>query len=382
MALEFDLDAYGSTDSPVTGYPFTMLCYVNVNDVLAQGNILTLQDSVESKTKFITIEGGTFTIKGTVSGTGTTSASQGFTSEVWRPVAFSCESEIKRDLILWDTIGGVPTVVTDTTSAAFPSDLDYAVIGPASGDGEDHVIIEAAIFDKALTTGQLNTWSQGVVIENANIPGNLLFYQPSLTGWNEEGSVGTMVDVGTGEFIVVPGPHLLGGNTTITNNGILNVFVQYSQIETNSSGLLDNSDIGQSTYSIIYDDGDGSGAVDKIFHTLTSGASGVTVIYDLLSLPQNILSKNVNKSMHTVKCLSIRNMSKGVGESLSIDVTGASGFSDILGQPAVAIEIQPNSCLNINDGSTLGYPIDTNNRFIDITTNKADVQYELVILGN
>ena len=115
----------------------------------------------------------------------------------WWAIASTIEADgITVGLNVWSGVGANPTLFTSYEPAGSTLDGTFGSMGKVLiGDATVTKFIEVqevVLIDKVLTTGELSSWVHGVSAPEANLPGNILFYQPLVTGYNEPTSVGTV----------------------------------------------------------------------------------------------------------------------------------------------------------------------------------------------
>ncbi len=273
------------------------------------------------------------------------------------------------------------TEVSNTLDGTF-GPMGLAIIGEQSVTKFIHVQ-ECCLIDRVLTTGQLKSWAHGVPAPQANLPGNILFYQPLVTGYNEPTSVGTVAPLNPSTHTVESsvGPVMLTGSQETTTTGNINGLSQWHQMSVDTSGNVTSSDIGQLISNVILSPGDDVRQISNMFHISTTGISGVADVYNLTDLSDNHINITLNRDFTTVKSISVQNLSTGVGQYLDFDVSSSSGFSEMFAEPSQSIILNPKSCLHRVDTNT-GYLVSDTNKIIEITPQSTGVVYEMVILGN
>ena len=285
---------------------------------------------------------------------------------------------------VWSGVGVSPAFFTGNTTVntldGTFGPMGRAFIGDLTITKFIHVQ-ECCLIDQALTTGQLNSWAHGVPAPQANLPGNILFYQPLVTGYNEPTSVGTVTPLGAGIVESSVGPVMLTGSQETTTTGDINGLSQWHQVSVDTSGNVAFSDIGQLNSNLILSSGEGPRQISNIFHITTTGISGVSDVYNLTDLLDNHINITLNRYFTTVKSISVQNLSTGVGQYLDFDVSSSSGFSEMFADPSQPIVLNPKSCLHRIDTNT-GYLVSDTNKIIEITPQSTGVVYEMVILGN
>ncbi len=244
------------------------------------------------------------------------------------------------------------------------SNLDTVYVGADSSVGIK--IQECVVVDRVLTTGQIDAWVCGVPAPQANLPGNIIFYQPLVSGYNEPTSIGYVTGFSESVPIVEAfvGPVMvdLSNNVNIVQ-GAIAVQTNFGQVDADDSGILSNSDSGVLSYSLIYGEGTGLGNVGNIYHNSVTIASNSVEVLDLQTGTFNPINLTFDREMARVKSVTIENKS-GTG-NLYLDfstVNSSTVFRDMFGDPSGLITLPANSSYHINDGAGSGYIVDSGNK--------------------
>ena len=266
---------------------------------------------------------------------------------------------------VWSGVGNNPFLFT---GHALANNLtgDILLVGRAYIGPETTKFVsvqESVVVDRVLTTGQLAAWACGVPAPQAGLPGNIVFYQPLVSGYNESGSIGTVGFTGVGILETVVGPVMVDMSNNIDIvNGAVNLQVNYGQVDSDNSGILSNSDSGVLTYSLIYGEGTGLGNIDNIYHNSVDIASGEVQVLDLQIGTFDPINISLDRGMARVKSVTLENKSGTGNLYLDFSTTNSSTiFRDMFGDPSGLITLPSNSSYHINDGAGSGYIVDSNN---------------------
>ena len=397
MAIRINHSGTVSGNFDSLSYPFTMMSYFQVDETVGlTADILRITEDNDSNTHSANIRHHASDNLNVLMSLGSKLASlqvvdinpMGSDFATWWAVVTTLASDgIAVTHNVWSGVGASAILHTGAvggntlTGAIIP--LARAYIGPGENINKFINVQESVVIDKVLTTGQLSLWVNGVPAPQANLPGNIIFYQPLATGYNEPTSVGIVGATGTDPLVVeyVAGPLMFGGSATTNTTGDITTLAQWADIQTDASGNVLSTDIGQLSNNLSLIQGSESGQVNNLYHTTITGTSGIADVYDLTDLSDSHINITLDRSFLKVKSISVQNLSTGVGQYLDFDVSSSSGFGPMFGEPNQPIVINPKSCLQRGDAYT-GYLVDTGNRVLEITAQSTGVVYEMVILGN
>ncbi len=401
MAIRINSGAGVTGSFTLPAYPFTMMTYFQADESLSQSaDIIGIHDSGGSPSRHFKMRhsasdnlGGNYepgegaSIDGTAKNPVANPIDTDFITW-WAAMMTLAADGITPTYNLWSGVGTnsllLPGDITSNSMTGFFLPVQTFTIGPT---GSKYInVAEVVLIDRVLTTGQLDLWSKGVPAPQASLPGNILFYQPLITGYNEPISIGTVGFTGTGvgetaDVQSVVGPLMVTIDTETLTTGNITTLAQWSEVETDLSGNVIYSDIGQLNNNLILASGHEPGEITNQFHINTTGTSGVADVYDLLDLTQNPINMTLDRSFESVNSISVQNLSTGTGQYLDFNVWSSSGFGEMFAFPGQSIVLHHKSCLHRGDSYT-GYLVRTANSIIEITAQSTGVVYEMVILGN
>lgn len=222
MAVVGTSSAYLSGSPGVSAYPCTILCYVRVPFTTNNRFPVRLFTDANNEMR-IQIQDSTNQVRGLniISGSGV-AADSGVNASVdtWYPAAYTMTSATDRTIHAWDAIGGTRTSVQNTTSRAFTGSSIHIAVGSVS----PHTVLvqDVAILDVALNTTQLDEWAAGKTALACSFVGDLVAYQPLVSGINETGSIGTVSEVGSPTYTT--GPTLTGPSSSAVSIAIQRLY--------------------------------------------------------------------------------------------------------------------------------------------------------------
>ena len=173
------------------------------------------------------------------------------------------------------------------------------------------------------------------------------------------------------------------GVVTHVVDGNVNILSQYSQFDSDDSGVLENSDFGQFSYNLFYPTGIGLGEVANVYHDSISIDSDAVEVINVQSVTFNPVNVSFFRGMSRIKSFTLHNKS-GTGD-LHVDFSDTSSstvFKDMFGSPTGSIAFPPNSYYHINDGMGAGYVVDINNNNLVISGGDSLGVMDVVIMGD
>lgn len=111
----------------ITGYPFTMSCWVNLQDLPASGTVIagfTNANATFSTFNIQTVNTGTIRLAANYQGTASTIDATGIVTDQWYWICAVCRSATDRELYINNV-----SVGTDTTNIAFDNNFANASVG-------------------------------------------------------------------------------------------------------------------------------------------------------------------------------------------------------------------------------------------------------------
>lgn len=160
-------------------------------------------------------------------------------------------------------------------------------------------------------------------------------------------------------------------------NATLNADLSWVQSDNiNDTKLIEN---GSVSLQYLYSSGTGVGQVNCVWYSTGQVPLSDFVLFNMYSLTRSFFGGTINTSLSggKLKCLILKNLNTGVGESF---VFNGNTFLDPFNGGPAQITIEPESVFTINN--KFGYPILSGNKTFSLSDPAgASPLYEIAILG-